>query len=137
MKAYRKEFRRDDGLVVICEHDGTQRLPTRYLRNGKEISPTPAKPVSVVQKAKHFAKSAARHFTEGMPQATDEQVAERFAVCQACPHFTARGEGAGECAKCGCGLKAVGVAGLNKLRWLGESCPVGRWKPLLPAQPAE
>lgn len=46
MKAYRKEFRRADGTTVICEHDGARRLPTRYFRNSKEISPTPtgAKP---------------------------------------------------------------------------------------------
>lgn len=151
MKDYYREFPQPDGSVKICEARGGVRLPTRYVKAGQEAQaatterePRPKKEPrriepkrTFAQKAKNFAKSAARHVREGMPQATDEQVVERFATCQACPHFTATGEGQGECGKCGCGLKAVGVSGINKLRWAGESCPVGRWKALLPAPPAE
>lgn len=145
MKDYLREFPQPDGSVKICEARGGVRLPTRYVCNGKEVKAEPPKKEprriepkrTFAQKAATFAKSAARHVAAGMPQATDEQVAERFAICQVCPHFSAKGEGQGECAKCGCGLKAVGVSGLNKLRWLGEKCPVGRWKALPPAPPGE
>jgi len=155
MKSYYREFPQPDGSVKICEarkiNGVVTRLPTRYVKAGEASKATapeakrrPKKEPrriepkrTFAQKAASFTKAAARHVREGMPQATDEQVATRFAVCHACPHFTSKGKGQGECAKCGCGLKAVGVSGLNKLRWAGESCPVGRWKALLPAPPGE
>jgi hypothetical protein len=149
MTDYYREFPQPDGSVKICEARDGVRLPTRYVRPGaKQVAQTapPKKEPrriepkrTLAQKAATFAKSAARHIAAGLPQATDEQVAERFAVCQACPHFIPKSDGQGECSKCGCGLKAVGVSGLNKLRWADESCPVKRWGPIAlpPAPPAE
>lgn len=141
MKREQKTFQRD-GYTLVVDTTSGERVVYR-VRDGEELpkkEPRRIEPKrTIAQKAKQFAKSAARHVREGMPQATDEQVAERFAICQACPHFTSTGDGQGACAKCGCGLKAVGVSGLNKLRWAGESCPVKRWGPiaLLPAPPGE
>lgn len=136
-----KELPQPDGTIAIYSTDANgKRLPTRYVKSGG--APTTTEPRRVepkrsrLRKAAQFAKSAARHVREGMPQATDEQVAERFAICKACPYFIPKEEGAGECSKCGCGLKAVGVSGLNKLRWSGESCPAKRWGPI-PLPPAQ
>jgi hypothetical protein len=80
--------------------------------------------VSLGQKLANFAASAAKHLAAGMPQATDEQVAARFAICQACEHF----DGAA-CRQCGCPVVREKKF-LSKLSWAGESCPVGKWGPV-------
>jgi len=81
-------------------------------------------PVSLRQKVANFAASAAKHVAAGMPQATEEQVAERFAICQACEHFDGTA-----CGKCGCPVVRERKF-LSKLSWAGESCPVGKWGPV-------
>lgn len=92
---------------------------------------------SFTQKARNFVKAAVKHVACGRPQATDEQVAERFAVCQGCELFEDTGEGTGKCRhpSCGCALKKVGVKGMNKLRWADQSCPLEKWLPILQKSP--
>jgi ribosomal protein L40E len=79
---------------------------------------------SLAEKVANFAASAARHVAAGMPQATEEQVAERFAICQGCEHFDGTA-----CRKCGCPVVREKKF-LSKLSWAGESCPVGKWGPV-------
>lgn len=88
-----------------------------------------AAPPSLAGRARNFARAYVQHRKAGSPKATDEQVAARFAVCQSCELFTPKGEGQGICShkSCGCNLKRVGLAGLNKLRWADQACPVGLW----------
>jgi hypothetical protein len=87
--------------------------------------PRTAKPgLTLPEKARNFATSAARHIAAGMPQATDEQVAARFAICQGCEHFDGKA-----CRKCGCPVVRQKKF-LSKLSWAGESCPVGKWGPV-------
>jgi hypothetical protein len=87
--------------------------------------PRAAKPgVSLITKARNFAASAAKHVASGMPQATEEQVAARFAICQGCEHFDGKA-----CRKCGCPVVRERKF-LSKLSWAGESCPVGKWGPV-------
>jgi hypothetical protein len=84
-----------------------------------------AKPgVSLIQKAANFATSAAKHVAAGMPRATDEQVAERFAICQGCEFLSG-----GACSKCGCPVVRQAKF-ISKLSWAAESCPVGKWGPV-------
>lgn len=125
MRNYYREFPQPDGSVKICEQINGVRQPTRYVKAGEK-----PKAPSLIRKAANFTKAAVKHVAAGSPQATDEQVAQRFAICKACPMFKATGDGQGECSKCGCGLKAVGVAGLSKLRWADQACPIGKWKAL-------
>lgn len=80
--------------------------------------------VTLIQKARNFAASAVRHVRQGMPRATEEQVARRFAICEACEHFDGRA-----CRKCGCPVVRERQF-LSKLSWAGESCPVGKWGPV-------
>jgi hypothetical protein len=80
--------------------------------------------VSVFKKAANFATSAARHIAAGAPQATDEQVAVRFAICQGCEHFDGKA-----CKKCGCPVVREKKF-LSKLSWANEKCPVGKWGPV-------
>ena len=84
---------------------------------------------SAAQKVANFAGAAARHLEAGRPQATDEQVAERFAICQGCELYQAKSEVEGVCnhRSCGCKLKQVGVTGLNQLRWADQFCPLKKW----------
>jgi hypothetical protein len=59
-----------------------------------------------------------------MPRATDEQVAERFAICQGCEFLSG-----GACSKCGCTVVRQAKF-ISKLSWAAESCPVGKWGPV-------
>lgn len=83
-----------------------------------------AKPVSLLQKATNFAASAAAHVAAGMPQASQEQIDGRFAVCQGCEHFDGKA-----CRLCGCPVVRE-KAFLSKLSWAGEKCPAGKWGPV-------
>lgn len=90
---------------------------------------------SLLAKAGNFARATAGHVAAGLPQATDDQVAERFAICQGCEIFKPKGDGQGVCthASCGCNLKTVGLTGRNKLRWADSVCPLGKWAAAPPA----
>jgi hypothetical protein len=85
---------------------------------------TPKPGLSIFTKVRNFAASATKHVASGMPQATDEQVAARFAICQTCEHFDGKA-----CRKCGCPVVREKKF-LSKLSWAGESCPVGKWGPV-------
>ena len=81
-----------------------------------------AKP-GLLAKAVSFATSAARHVAAGMPKVSDEEVARRFAICQACEHYDGKA-----CRKCGCPIVREKQF-VSKLSWANESCPVGKWGP--------
>jgi hypothetical protein len=84
----------------------------------------PAKPrpgAALITKAANFARSAARHVAAGMPLATEEQVAERFAICKLCEFFDGRA-----CRQCGCPVVRKRKF-ISKLSWANEKCPVGKW----------
>jgi hypothetical protein len=99
-----------DQIVVDVDHPAYPRHPKPGL--------------SLIQKARNFAASAAKHVAAGMPQATEAQVAERFAVCQACEHFDGKA-----CRQCGCPVVRERQF-IGKLSWAKESCPVGKWGPV-------
>ena len=86
--------------------------------------------VTLLQKAKNFATSTARHIAAGAPQASEEEVARRFAICELCEHFDGRA-----CRQCGCPVVREKKF-LSKLSWAGESCPVGKWGPASVDTPA-
>lgn len=90
--------------------------------------PIPVAGPSVLQKAANFAASAAAHVAAGMPQASEEEVARRFAVCQACEHFDGKA-----CRQCGCPIVREKQF-VSKLSWANEKCPVGKWGPAQTAQ---
>jgi len=77
--------------------------------------------VSVLQKVKNLASSAAKYVAAGMPQASEEEVAKRFAICEACEHFDGKA-----CRQCGCPVVRERKF-LSKLSWANEKCPVGKW----------
>jgi hypothetical protein len=111
----------DEVRACIVSEDGDQ-ITVDETHAAYPSKPKPG--VSLQLKAVNFATSAARHVAAGMPQATDEQVAERFAICQGCEHFDGRA-----CRQCGCPVVRERKF-LSKLSWAGESCPVGKWGPV-------
>ena len=80
--------------------------------------------LTLVQKATNFAASAARHIAAGAPQAGEEEVARRFAICEGCEHYDGKA-----CRQCGCPVVRQKQF-LSKLSWANESCPVGKWGPV-------
>lgn len=101
-----------DGRVV--ERDCYSGAPRAAITDGP----------SLLQKAKNLAVSAAGHVAAGMPQASDEEIARRFAICQQCEQF----DGAA-CRKCGCGISRERRF-FSKLSWAAEKCPIGKWGPV-------
>ncbi len=104
-----------DRWVVDVDHAAYPRMRKR--------SEAPQAMPSLVERARNFATSAARHVASGMRTCTEEQVEARYAICRACEFF--RDE---SCMKCGCPL-ARGVRLVSKLSWANENCPVGKWGP--------
>lgn len=76
---------------------------------------------SIATKAANFATSAARHVAAGMPQASDEEIARRFSICQQCEHFDGKA-----CRQCGCPIVRE-KRFVSKLSWANEACPAGKW----------
>ena len=85
--------------------------------------PPPRELPPLAERLRNFAASTAKHVAAGMPRATDEQIAERFAICQGC-EFLADGA----CSKCGCPIQREAKF-ISKLSWANEQCPVGKWGP--------
>jgi len=114
----------ESAMACVVSQDGDRwtinETHAAYPRRQKPAEDGP----SFVTKAANFATSAAKHIAAGMPRATDEQVAERFAICQGCEHFDGKA-----CRKCGCPVVREKKF-LSKLSWAGESCPVGKWGPV-------
>lgn len=100
---------RGDAVTVDVNHPAYPRHEKRGL--------------TLLAKARNFAISAARHVAAGAPQATDEEVARRFTICEGCEHFDGKA-----CRKCGCPVVREKKF-LSKLSWANEKCPVGKWGP--------
>lgn len=86
--------------------------------------PKGPEPPGLAQRLLNFASSAVSHVASGMPMCTQEQVDQRFAICQACEFYKDGG-----CLKCGCPLVREKKF-ISKLSWANEKCPVGKWGPV-------
>jgi len=122
-----------NGEKVLYEPPGWD--PKTYKPSENRKSP------GLLQRGSNFAKAVGEHRAAGYPQATDEQVAERFAICQTCVgkggFFKSTGEGSGQCThvQCGCNMRNVGSESMitpNKLRWAEQKCPIGKWDSVVP-----
>lgn len=124
-------------------------IPSNYVPGSIPKPEKPPSPPSLVKQAFNYSKAKVNHVIAGRPKCTDEQMAERFAVCQSnrCGLFIAKGDGLGQCAhaSCGCTLKRLSEVGEDsKLRWADQQCPATDpatnerfWGKLLPARPGE
>lgn len=76
---------------------------------------------SVWDMAKNAGKAAIKSAKSGFKTVTDEQYAERTAICKSCEFWNpAAFNNTGQCVKCGCSTKA-------KLKLATESCPIQKW----------
>jgi hypothetical protein len=118
----------------VCKTTG--KTETKF--PGREAVTVPTPP-DLLQRTRNFGVALTQHLAAGAPKASDDQVKERWAICQKCPgnYFKTTGEGTGQCTHhaCGCGVFTVGAeSGLwpNKLRWADQRCPAGYWGAVVP-----
>ncbi len=87
-------------------------------------------PPSLARRGANFARAAARHLWSGAVSCSEEQIAARFAICQACALFRPEGAdgSAGICthASCGCAIKRRRSL-RNKAAWASQDCPLAKW----------
>ena len=69
-----------------------------------------------------FSQAANRFARSGFHTTPPDILAEREAICRACPEWDAAAlNSTGRCRKCGCSTWA-------KLRMATERCPIGKWE---------
>ena len=106
-----------DRITVDVNHPAYPRAARPSPEPPRELPP-------LAERLANFAASAAKHVVAGMPRCTDQQIAERFAICQGCEFLSG-----GACSKCGCPVVRE-ARFVSKLSWANESCPVGKWGPV-------
>jgi len=73
-----------------------------------------------------FSYSAIHWAENRFPVVSQDQLAHRLGICQACEFWDQTGfGGTGRCSKCGCSTQA-------KLRMATSSCPVDKWTSIDP-----
>lgn len=75
------------------------------------------------KKLKNFAQHLTWHVRNGMPKSTQEEINQRFAICQSCSSYNAKEM---ECDVCGCNVNNKKIF-MNKLAWKDTSCPLSKW----------
>lgn len=75
----------------------------------------------LLEKVANFAVAAAGHIAAGVPMASDDEIARRYAICAQCEFLVND-----SCAKCGCGVSRI-RGYVSKLSWADQECPVGKW----------
>ena len=109
-----------DVLSAAVREDDTFVWIPREVYDGLKVKYAP-KPPSLLQKVKNFTKSAVKHVKAGMPMASEEEIARRYAICQGCEFLKDNA-----CLKCGCPVVREKNF-ISKLSWGDEKCPVGHW----------
>lgn len=86
------------------------------------------------ERLKNFTVAALGHVLAGAPTCTDEKIAERLAICRACPEFIRDSDNpqVGHCAKCGCPASDLLSRYVSKIAWADQQCPLGKWPPIEP-----
>ena len=83
----------------------------------KEVKKQPKQELSLLQKTKNFAKSAARHISNGMPVVDNEEMEKRLKLCISCDRYNSDTK---TCSECGCNVEI-------KAKWALEYCPLKKW----------
>ena len=78
--------------------------------------PQPQGP-SLIKKTKNFAKSAARHISNGLPVVDNAEMEKRLKLCVSCDRYNSDNK---TCSECGCYVDI-------KTKWALESCPLKKW----------
>lgn len=79
-------------------------------------------PPTLLNQLTTFSKASVGFAKSGFKTTPPEVLADREAICRACPEWDAKAlNGTGRCKKCGCSTWA-------KLRMATERCPLGKWE---------
>ena len=73
---------------------------------------------SLWQMTKSFSKDLAKYISEGAPNVSEEDYAERLSDCNSCEHLI---RDRMRCGKCGCLIQ-------HKAKWRSTTCPINKWK---------
>ena len=120
-----------DGFNFKCQHcevsiksNSYQEYPPVFLCRKPLDKNSSDSSVSFAQKVKNFAKATAQHISKGLPMCNEEQILERYAICEGCEFFKDR-----TCTKCGCPISRDRLFA-SKLAWADQECPIGKWLPI-------
>lgn len=123
-------------LRDLCEgrgRDGRPDPPTHavvafHKEQANEAGENPSRNApTILIRGLNFGRAMFWHLMNGMKTRTQEEIAERLAICQDCEYRTGDGE-TFNCSMCGCQCSANNDVFLNKLAWPNEVCPAGKWK---------
>ena len=79
---------------------------------------------SLIKRVSRFTLAAIQHQIRGNPTCTQEEVDERFAICEQCPRLrTKRGRTFCGHMGCGCNVTKSSNTYMNKLAWADQECP--------------
>ena len=113
---------------VHCGFRARREKTTKRCEAQTELNEMP----DLFQRGANFVTAAMKHISKGLPKCTDEEVEERYKICESnqCGLFN---EEKKVCMhkKCGCFIRQNGKY-LDKLRWADSECPVGLWGPVKP-----
>jgi hypothetical protein len=138
-----REHQSHDGMIVSRQFElgGSRKHQTSPASSPAVLQP--GEGPGNVRRAANFASAAAAHAVNGMPQASQEDVEARLAICRACPLFRvlppnkipkslADLDEVGTCThkSCGCYLHSHPTANPSKLRWADQKCPLNKWLPV-------
>ncbi len=107
---------RDEKQKFLCKHkiiqESIKQKKVKFLRTEKIERPTDSNQLN----------------SENKQQCSQEQIDARLSVCKSCEFYDKN-----TCLKCGCSLSRDKVF-MNKLYWPDQSCPIGKWGPILPEE---
>lgn len=98
----------------------TESLSLPTLQEQVEQAKRPRRTYRHWRKVWTFARALYRHVRHGLPYASPEDQAKRWAVCEPCEY---RRPESNECMQCGCWLKGRGQIA-SKIAWASEKCPL-------------
>ena len=121
-----------------CERDGTTPRRVKECKvAGQACAITPPLPApvyiqplpSIAKRLLNFSRASISHVLAGCPTCTDEQIAERYAICRGCELHRQHPDNPaiGYCSHptCGCTITIEGF--VSKLAWADQQCPLGKW----------
>lgn len=106
------------GTRIVSE-DGPPPLLCSMPFSKTDQEQEPAVPFST--KVKNFISATSEHINNGGKLCSEEQIEQRYAICQGCEHFVNS-----SCGKCGCPI-VRNKRFISKLSWASSECPVGKW----------
>ena len=70
-----------------------------------------------------FLKSLWWHIWAGFPKSSNQEILDRFKICQDCEYLDKKQS---VCLQCGCNVNTKKIF-LNKLAWKDQKCPINKW----------